>query len=1554
MPQNSYILGNKVDEGDWFNKVLETTQEDIEIIKNEIPTLDIAQQYDADIQSFNAELDYKQRQEEASFSEKALGFSMLWDSGTIVGSLLRRLDIDTSGIGSIDSDDYDFNEDWKNNIPDELVIDTAKRLGLNPKQMTELYQTKSPEHFRDLINFFDNYKRKEAYAKSVLTEGEQTFANLATIFDVDTAVSFGIPVAGVRNVLKVGKTGTTLSAVASGAIASSKPYIVDNVNHLGQDSTDIFIDSALAGFLEFGATKYLTPEIQKSVGETLGRTKFNLKNSYVKDVSINQTFTWKTTEDFIDIPDNLQKPLQDIAKGYTEVSDEIYKIVDNITLKSATKEEALAKLDNLRINKEDEELSQYVNKVKKGLEDGLIKPLNENSKEILSTKEKAKADIDNIPDKPQTEAEKVMREVETFNAREISLKNKGKTSNQLTKYFREIRERLTGLQKSNKELLSKDKEYLQHLTNQDYESALLRAEEIVGGEYRPKILEEKPKDFTTKEQAFTKPTTLEEAIDLELREATQQVLNKTKLFSQAKAFSHASDDIRGMFDKLAENIKLADINPFEAKKSLEIVKKDVGILIDELKKIDGIDNKLIEKLSKEFYTALGSTTKEVVTNNPTVQRKLISNTIKAIKKDINLLKKYSGEAYEEVSKLGKKIKDISKKLEEQRLIASRYKINVKPKKQALAKIQELEKQLKNTKFEYEKTLNNATKQIEEKLVEDTMNGVKLERVGRNFRVGGKLIPAGIVLGLLGSSAFASSDDTAGDLLVSGFKDLVIVGLLLAVGYSAIKGGLNKTRVLKVAKQRLEKATEHAEAIEKQATTMQKVSNTLKSNYEAVRGMATETFEPLKSYAKISNNEKLMKFVDDMLVDPLNGKSMVGENIKFAVLREFQHSYTELEEKLYSSWLEKQNLTFKQKIIERVTGIRREEFRKLVTAYKDKAIKLAEGGGSEFIEEMANGSRKLMEDILNKYGKELELEGYSQSKMIDNYAKRMYKQDGLQALSQMLNTAETRPMVIDMFKKMYLSAIGGLTGSFKVAYKNLDKDLQGLKTISEVRELANKFRETAGGILEEDGELMELLRGISKTENINEAIQKYIELVEKGTRLGSDEVAIEKITKYLEDITSFDANFSVADIFGSFKRRVPLDLTKLEGITANINGVQKELSLETLFERNDYTLSNIYINQLSGRIGLKAKGYSVEQAKEIIDSVKNNPRIHKLANDSLKAMLGQPLFTADEGVLKTMQTVSNISYATSLPLVGFSFLTEVGYILGRSIINPKEGLLVLNNMVDIIKGHGKDSALVEALKNAGLGTNMHTGNLGSRIDIENKLSGIIIDETDLPNTISKIARDFVFKYSGLLKLSDILELSNGVANMQRLHDVANGIKKLDKAIMQKYGLTEKDFEIARKYLKTNKQGYVKKVDTSSMTLEEEMRFKSLLETMGQLGSQRHTIGGTPNWTRDNILGASVSKLLMYTIQSYSNLGLHQIRGTLGHGSIETSVQVAFGFMGGYIGLKLRDEIRGVKRSEEDYYTYSLLGLPMFAPYSAMKGLSNPVVFKTTQDIIGGGY
>jgi len=1043
------------------------------------------------------------------------------------------------------------------------------------------------------------------------------------------------------------------------------------------------------------------------------------------------------------------------------------------------------------------------------------------------------------------------------------------------------------------------------------------------------------------------------AVDEELRATTASELNRLGFKAEVAGYSHASKDINTMFKNISDFI-LENRTTAEAKVLIKNLRKEFDDIIEVVSKLDGVDAKTLSRIKARTAKSLDNFEEGTIGKLEKDNFKKINEMLSKVRKNPRLLIKEG--LYEPIKKATAKVRGLETEVKLLRKQLKELGKEHKKFKEASNELAKKQKQLDRAKNSLDKTTDTQINKLSDKKIKELeQDGMVLKfnkKTGR-YTWKGKVLPAALVIGIFGGTdAFASDGELNGSVLLSTWQGFIIGSAIALMGYSGVKNMMHSRAV----QARLNAQIKANGGIVEEAKSMEKAKNALHGNYESVRNAFNETFAPLLKYAKQTANPELKAFIEKVLVDPMNGKSLVAEEVKINHLRSFMSQYVSVESKLFKQWFKMQGVGIKEIIAEPFTGRYLEKFREYVASMKDGAIPVPDKG-SEFIKEMADTSSKLVDQMGLGFAKEIGLEGADEIVKLQDYLKRAYNSEAITLMRRMSETTDGKAQLHNAFKKMYIAATTGAAGSVRGFMGTSYKKLIESKSKKEFMDIFESQKNNLSSLAKDDTFIDEMLKKIDVETDISILRGDAEKLLKYASEMDTDKIASSKIAKYLANITSDQRGGGIAEVAGSFKHRVSLKMNAFEDFSVTIDGDVVDVSLKAIFDRNDYSLSMGYMRQILGRAGLKVVGYSIEDAKNIIGRI-GDEDVKAMAERTLDAIVGNPLFDMPKYEQVVLQGISNIALAGSLPLVGLSFLQEMGYFVTRMIGSPRELSLVTRNIVDILRGYGDDSAMVTMLqKNIGLGTNRMNGSIGSRFDPDMRAAGINYVETNPTLNFTKMVRDLTFKASGMLALSDILELMNGIANMQRLHDIAHGLRKLNPAKAKAYGLTDEDLATARKYLKTNSRGHVIEPDWSKMTTKEQLRIQGVISSMGQKGAQRSTIGGTPDWSRKDQLGTALSKLVMYPTNAYANMGLHQIR-SLSHGDVENSMQIFGGYVGSMIGLQLRDGVLGKEREDEEYHLYSTLNLAQLGLIGTARAVfQDPAITfggETAQRMISNSY
>jgi hypothetical protein len=845
---------------------------------------------------------------------------------------------------------------------------------------------------------------------------------------------------------------------------------------------------------------------------------------------------------------------------------------------------------------------------------------------------------------------------------------------------------------------------------------------------------------------------------------------------------------------------------------------------------------------------------------------------------------------------------------------------------------------------------------------DSKTGIRLKADGDFFKIGNKKIPAAIALGILAPSA-AMADDGSGDMIVEVAIGTLVALFLGAQGLKLVKSG----RLGEVLNNNFTGAADEASRVSFATKAKRIYTNIFKGELSSARTRFTETFTPIMQTLVKEGNLKAKVMLENILFNGFKGNQKTAEVIKSINFNRRLAEYTDIERPAYAEWLKANGITAGQRISERLQGhAYLQQFRNYVTDAKEGLLKNIPENGKEAIIKVANEQKRIEKELV-KEAEELGVEEAGAIKMFENYVTRKYTSNGRRMFAEL--TWDNREKLIYAFAQMAKSHAIKMQAKTK-EFRELGLDI--LKrddlTIAEIRNFL-KQHEGIRNIIREDHKLLSAFdEALNKTtketldeasnkaiaEEARDALKKFFKLSDEST---ADEVVRGKVKGYINALSKNMYSYEAADIFSSFKSRIGLDMSAWEDFTIKINGVEKKITKETIFNRNSFDLFESYANSLTGRNALKFAGYQVSDVKNIIKTVKNETARKEL-NAVLDIMIGRPVIDITEPMRKSLQTINNLSSGVLLIGSSFSVIMEASWFLGRSIFSPRSGVAGISGVIKYFSGMGEDAFALRAfIDGMGLGSTSKIGKANLR--------GIEVDVfgDDFGGTLynlTKEFRDFVItsKPFSIGFISDMNEIGNLGANFQKLTDFVYGKGKIADDLLEKYGIKEGDEVWLKKYLSHNSKGYGKYPDWSKIPYEDAQKIKAILFNMNQYGAQRVMHGTTPAFAYMTALGSTISKLLTYPLNAFGNIGLPALK-LMAKGDMETWVGQASYFLGAIAAMKLKDLTLGRSdRDEEDYYMYAMLNMPLFGGVGAVidmfKGGVTPNAMKDIQDTVSFGF
>ena len=1425
--------------------------------------------------------------ESATFFEKAKTSSRNWDYDSVLGYSMQ-----VASGNTVDDDEFEQEEGYK--VPPHIAIELNYKAGGEPEDVHRFMRAKSDEHKNAIYNQIERKSKLRQITNSTLTPREQAIGNAINgIVDYDTIATAGIGVIPKVTKLAMLMSGGSKARLAFGvgAMGFTKPFVREYIQDTHTSFEAKLIEGTIGAVAESLSIKLMAKEIDATIRQVSNAIPSKDSSELIIEAS--------------------KKNIEEFDNVSNEIVDKILKREEPAPIVPKTKDDILGEGATIRTTK--------------------------TSTTVGSTVE-----------------DKLFQEVPALNARQMELDATGKTPNQGTKYYREVKKGLQEEISSNGQLLKKDETFMQHLTNKDYESALLRAQEMKEEVAKASALAKVQKEaFDTRvknaveEMTVPRPASLDEiaeALDMveeDLITKGVQTFNKNDLNIELSMFQKSKDGLDGFITRMRNVIQESNMNPQLVKEAVE----EISMFVDESLELVGTTLKLSKTQLDTFSKVMKNQLEELVTvANKTEDGFKVSAKdmfIRKLKWSYDFVKKNMSptslakaqKMEARIAKLQDAITEIAKNIKSTKALG-------KSAKELEAKKAKLINEAKETKATLDAFSKTEADKIANKVEKEFDNGIKIKRVGDKFEIGKYKIPLAVGAVALGSNAFAggmvgSEDGTSTDGYISAG-----LGLMLVVGaISAMRG---KSLFSKTAKAFVEKSTDAVGKTKTQFVAHKKMSKALKEDLLVARTQLTETFAPLKKYATRIKDKELEDFFDAIIFNGVRGNKDAAELTKSRYVHQFLPKYIAIEADLFAKWRKARGITIGATAKKKFDGDSfLYEFRIQVSLAQAGKTDMLNEVGKEFVEQMAQNSKKMIDDIL-KDAKEVGVEGADTIKEVVNYlTRRMAK-----GFSSILNHVDEAgfAQIKELFKNMHKKAISKRMDSLNEITKTMGKVADSFVDIDSIKKFIDANTDKITKAIDGDDDLEKLFAKFKKADNVADAKEAYLKLA-KGVRESTTEKAIDKkITKYLEVMKKEGYSEQSADVFGSFKSRIPLDMDGFYDIP-NLNVVdgKRNLSLTQVFELDNFELFDRYISSVAARIGLKQSGYQISKAKQLINNIKD-PDVKMIAENAFNSLIGRPVIeNLTTKTAETIQLINNIASGTLLVTSPISLIVEATMATARAILNPREGIAVINSIKNQIVDSGSDSLMFRTFSNKngfGVGHKMGGAHLRgesfSALDVDAK-GGFGVDA-------SKTFRDTIMNTRGvgISFWSSQIENVNFIMNNQRLMDVALGKTKLSPLWMTKYGIDDVVLAIAKKYLKPNKYGFTKDYDLSTVPVVDRNRLHNVLFNMNQFGAQRSTIGGTAPWGYSNALGSMFMKLMSYTMNSFSNLGVPIMKG-FGVGDFDAMIGGSAIFFGGFLSSQIRDVALGKKeKTTEEYMQYALMQMPFFAPAQILGAFVDPTV------------
>ena len=861
----------------------------------------------------------------------------------------------------------------------------------------------------------------------------------------------------------------------------------------------------------------------------------------------------------------------------------------------------------------------------------------------------------------------------------------------------------------------------------------------------------------------------------------------------------------------------------------------------------------------------------------------------------------------------------------------------------IPKIKLLEDKLSKHKAQEAKIIDDIKRRAIDDLAQTqkALDDIKVTKDKKgNYFFGGKKLPLALAAALIAggqlkAAGFSDSRDDGTNIVGYAMQ----FGALMAILSLGILGTRTATKTIRnrygtVANMVRGKRTEQYKALkeqQKQHRGVQELAND--TSMDELRSnpivQIIETVPSIRNKLKQSgvSGKDALNLVESVFYDPLRGSTKpVGEHSVHLFMKQEQ-IIEQSKRQLYKKWVKENEISIAERTKTAFSGDSVELAFEKQVANAMEGLPLDETlKGQEHIRKYAETLKSSM-DELKDIAKSIELE--NSGAFVENYLPREMNGDFYNILNALRGGDNISKSQLAKIKETFTDMLHSGLVKKGFAPKSFEK-IKTAKNLDDIKDaVKSKNMSGAVGLLRALPE-GQILDKISEAKTLDEGLKLVDELEDAIKGIGAREYSAKVIDDYIDGASNISSGSleqaMASDVFRSFKARLPFDLSKFSDMQIRLpNGEIKDLKLSSVFNRDATALTKKYARGLSGRIGLKNAGYSIDEVKRVIDNAPLTKDEKTGLNAYINSLTGTPNYDM-AGVAATGAEAAGAALLTvQMTGVGISFTFEALRTFARMVNRSSEAKAIIKELPRAIMRTGDDSVFGRLMKEHAFGSSLNRQTVGLRGE-ENLMNQEIGHGI---NQALRAPRAVVFKYMGLNYLSDLSERINMAATFDTLTKVAKGKVKLTKTEMKALGWTKSDEALFKKAFKLNKEGYATDMNYQSLSFAEKDRINTLHVAMNNTYAQRTHLGTSPSYAYTSHIGANLMRLMSWVSNSFSNIGLRDGRGML-QGDMRSMNLFVSALVGNYLSIKLRDEAMGRDRDEMQVMEYAVRSLPIAAP------------------------
>ena len=620
-----------------------------------------------------------------------------------------------------------------------------------------------------------------------------------------------------------------------------------------------------------------------------------------------------------------------------------------------------------------------------------------------------------------------------------------------------------------------------------------------------------------------------------------------------------------------------------------------------------------------------------------------------------------------------------------------------------------------------------------------------------------------------------------------------------------------------------------------------------------------------------------------------------------------------EEKSFQLWLKELNLkeTFKDKLLSGGAETElRERFLSEVTDFREFG---RSASNSQYVAEVANTLKVGFVEIFTSATVN-KIAGFA--KEIENYIPRLPKYENIQSIIR----NGGRQNLIEAMAVAMAKGHG--------------------KEVDEFMELAEKFV---------DGYANVSSRGMKSSSSVVDIMKAMDRLGLDTSGINADEVAA--LVKGNNDALS------------SGKFRVSMDFSTFQPFKVMMDGVEQQIDLAHIFERNAGTLLERQSSQVRGMVAIKKattglkledgtvlkEGFSSEMAIKQVIAKEPDSYAREVLETYTDSLLGHPLYDVGSEASKTVNAMRDLAYSR-LALTQFSMFSEYATAVMHMFESSKTMSEGMNHFRNLIKGViGKEKANTALSDEIADLTGMGSSTYRRENSIRN-LDGMynVVDEAGE----GKLARaGHMTKYISLaftriIQADDALKRIAGIYNTEKLANVVNGVSKFSANRMERLGIDQEFIDMFKgKIILEN--GNLQSGFSKGWSQEMKDAYLNVMHRMIMTDSPEAILSSLPHMTATSDAGRLIGFMTAFAAQSYTTKALAGAK----RGDMRSYLETLVYFMGTYAGVYSRGLATGKDETPEEIAYKTVMMMPFAAPYGVASMASDPMSASVIADSLG---